>query len=357
MAGAGVGGKLAPLEGCWEERGGEEGRRRGERRRGTGEVCGEMGVGAEQRRISFGKSKKRRSNQSSVYLSEPSIGQSDRSRSEREGDPTGKKEMVCTKQRSITTGEGGGRPEGQCFILLHRVHFLSNIALGFLVHVSTAHVRAHTERHTHTMHEAKRRSSAMLRTALAACGLQLLSSIPTAGATAYGARRSLYFQDADCRLETFREFAYDALSIEMDGVTSQGARGSSCCCLAALLPAVYFFCLSTFFFPPGARFWPLMTFPTPYPPREHWTDRARMANGVSMLTPINRCCWGRAFHLAGNATGILWVWARTSFGSCARALNPPRIPPLTNNLSRSPAALFLPETCPRRPSPCVRLLR
>eukprot|EP00752_Nemacystus_decipiens_P012282 g10888.t1 len=65
----------------------------------------------------------------------------------------------------------------------------------------------------------------MLRTALAVCGLQLLSSIPTANATEYGARRTLYYQDADCQLETFREFAYEAISIEETGVQSQAGFG------------------------------------------------------------------------------------------------------------------------------------
>lgn len=71
----------------------------------------------------------------------------------------------------------------------------------------------------------------MLYTALAVCSLQLLSSsIPTANATGYGARRTLYYQDSDCRLETFREFAYESLSIEMDGAASQGADKCVCVC-------------------------------------------------------------------------------------------------------------------------------
>lgn len=81
--------------------------------------------------------------------------------------------------------------------------------------------------HTHTMQETKRKvPAALLRTALAAFSVQLLLStvVPTANATEYGARRTLYFQDADCRLETFREFAYDSVSLEMDGSASQGAK-------------------------------------------------------------------------------------------------------------------------------------
>lgn len=79
----------------------------------------------------------------------------------------------------------------------------------------------------------------MLRTALAVCGLQLLASIPTANATRYGARRTLYYQDSDCRLETFREFAYDALSIEMDGAASQGATSMFVSLQASLLCVLY----------------------------------------------------------------------------------------------------------------------
>eukprot|EP00903_Cladosiphon_okamuranus_P014790 g13701.t1 len=63
----------------------------------------------------------------------------------------------------------------------------------------------------------------MFRTALAVCGLQLLASIPTA--TGSGAKRTLYYQDSDCRLETFREFSYESLSIETDGATSQVGFG------------------------------------------------------------------------------------------------------------------------------------
>lgn len=77
------------------------------------------------------------------------------------------------------------------------------------------------------MQEGKRRESvAMLSTVAAAvCSLQLLCGIPTATASSqsnYGARRTLYYQDASCRLETFREFAYDAMSIETDGSSAQG---------------------------------------------------------------------------------------------------------------------------------------
>lgn len=112
----------------------------------------------------------------------------------------------------------------------------------------------------HTMQEAKRRSSAMLRTALAVCSLQLLSSTPTANATSgSGARRTLYYQDGDCRLETFREFAYDAISIEETGVQSQGAKDVRFCCLAGVLRVlVGAFPPSVTIFFSSRRFWPLM---------------------------------------------------------------------------------------------------
>ncbi|CAN0090291.1 unnamed protein product, partial [Ectocarpus fasciculatus] len=77
---------------------------------------------------------------------------------------------------------------------------------------------------------AKRRASAaMISTTSAAvvcCCLQLLCKIPTARATAQtGARRTLYYQDTGCRLETFREFAYEATSIDSDGSDSQVGFG------------------------------------------------------------------------------------------------------------------------------------
>lgn len=63
-------------------------------------------------------------------------------------------------------------------------------------------------------------------TAAAMCCLQLFYGIPTINATEseqqYGARRTHYYQDASCKLETFREFAYDAMSIETDGTSAQG---------------------------------------------------------------------------------------------------------------------------------------
>lgn len=72
----------------------------------------------------------------------------------------------------------------------------------------------------------------MISTAAAAvcCCLQLLHGIPTAaagGSDSNGARRTLYYQDASCRLETFREFAYDAMSIETDGTAAQGTDTSA----------------------------------------------------------------------------------------------------------------------------------
>ncbi|CBJ48601.1 hypothetical protein Esi_0039_0061 [Ectocarpus siliculosus] len=76
---------------------------------------------------------------------------------------------------------------------------------------------------------AKRRASVIISTTVAACWcLQLLCKIPTAtaGATAQtGARRTLYYQDTGCRLETFREFAYEVMSIESDGSDSQVGFG------------------------------------------------------------------------------------------------------------------------------------
>ncbi|CAM9643308.1 unnamed protein product, partial [Ectocarpus sp. 8 AP-2014] len=76
---------------------------------------------------------------------------------------------------------------------------------------------------------AKRRASVIISTTAAACCcLQLLCKIPTAtaGATAQtGARRTLYYQDTGCRLETFREFAYEVMSIESDGSDSQVGFG------------------------------------------------------------------------------------------------------------------------------------
>ncbi|CAM9624387.1 unnamed protein product [Ectocarpus sp. 6 AP-2014] len=75
----------------------------------------------------------------------------------------------------------------------------------------------------------KRRASVIISTTAAACCcLQLLCKIPTAtaGATAQtGARRTLYYQDTGCRLETFREFAYEVMSIESDGSDSQVGFG------------------------------------------------------------------------------------------------------------------------------------
>jgi len=35
----------------------------------------------------------------------------------------------------------------------------------------------------------------------------------------------VYYQDASCRLETFREFEYEAISIQTEGTTSQGKTG------------------------------------------------------------------------------------------------------------------------------------
>ncbi|CAB1113100.1 unnamed protein product [Ectocarpus sp. CCAP 1310/34] len=76
---------------------------------------------------------------------------------------------------------------------------------------------------------AKRKASAIISTTVAVCCyLQLLCKIPTAmaGATSQtGARRTLYYQDTGCRLETFREFAYEVMSIDSDGSESQVGFG------------------------------------------------------------------------------------------------------------------------------------
>ncbi|CAM9653973.1 unnamed protein product, partial [Scytosiphon promiscuus] len=80
----------------------------------------------------------------------------------------------------------------------------------------------------------RRRAATVLSAAAAVCCLQILAGIPTARAGSDGkARRTYYFQDASCTSETFQEFAYDATSIDSDGVTTQAdfgecyARGST----------------------------------------------------------------------------------------------------------------------------------
>lgn len=61
--------------------------------------------------------------------------------------------------------------------------------------------------------------------AAAVASLLLLSLAPTASATteeSFGARRTVYYQDAACRLESFREYAYHARSMEANHTTREG---------------------------------------------------------------------------------------------------------------------------------------
>lgn len=66
----------------------------------------------------------------------------------------------------------------------------------------------------------------MLLTALAVFSLPLLGSASSDASDDYGARRTVYYQDASCTLETFREFEYEAISIQTEGTTSQGKTGA-----------------------------------------------------------------------------------------------------------------------------------
>lgn len=121
------------------------------------------------------------------------------------------------------------------------------------------------------MSAAPTRREAPLAAALAS--LLLLSSAPAASATeSYGARRTVYYQDTACRLESFREYAYNARSMEVDHTSRQGRwsflsrrrdmhHRELCCayatrCLRWCLAARK--CPILFFFP--EKFWPLMTF-------------------------------------------------------------------------------------------------
>lgn len=67
----------------------------------------------------------------------------------------------------------------------------------------------------------------MLATAVA--GLQLFS-VSGGGSETYGARRTVYYQDSACRLESFREYEYTAKSIEADGSSKEGAIASTQIC-------------------------------------------------------------------------------------------------------------------------------
>lgn len=80
----------------------------------------------------------------------------------------------------------------------------------------------HPLRRLTRMRTMNTRRPALLATA--AVVLQLLS-VPSARAgSSYGARRTVYYQDKSCRVESFREYAYNAWSVEEDGSSRKGVN-------------------------------------------------------------------------------------------------------------------------------------